>query len=432
MTPEPPIETPDTQNSREDTLESRNLTQIGEEFDALQALRGLAPGARITVHRQTPAFAKGFLDHLTVPQSGEIDIESEIKTSWGGGTYKLQPRQMAANGRMNFGRGCVILTIAGEPTLNGRRYVSGVLEEPGASVPAVQPYVLQNPPQNNRAGLEGQLLTMVQQTLARAGAPNGTGVDLAGLGTLITSMSGIMGGGNTPQGDAMGDMDRAFSLLTKMQKLSGMGSDSNQSSNDEDSADNFMSGGGWQQMLMMKMLGGSQPPQPPQYPPQYGQPPQQNWAGQQPTYPYNRTPMQPGLTNPPNWSAPPAGVPYSQPPHATPPPQAPARPPQAAPTPDPATMDGPHEAAAGGEEGPFTVANLQAELEDMSEQQRGEFMGELMQKLGIDEKLGGMFGSVVPAGAPNGAAQPAPPAAQPETFPGQPFDMSGAPFRKDD
>lgn len=427
MTPEPPIDDSAPPNTRETTLESRNTPQIAEEYDALHALRGLAPGARITVHRQTPAYAKGFLDHLTVPQAGEIDIESEIKTSWGGGTFRLQPRQISSNGRMNFGKGCVILTIAGEPTLNGRRYINGVLEEPGASAPAMQPYVVQSTQQSDRAGLEGQLLTMVQQTLAR-GAQNGTATDLAGLGTLITSMSGIMGGQKTAQGDAMGDMDRAFSLLTKMQKLSGMGgSDSDQPTKSDDSADSFMNGG-WQQMLMMKMMGGSQTPQAPQYPPQYGQQPPQNWPQPQPTYPHNGPPQQPR----PNWPVPPAGVPYSQPPHANPPPQAPPRPPQAAQPPDPATMDGPHETGAGGEDEPFTVANLQAELEEMSESQRAGFMSELMQKLGIDEKLGSMFANVVPAGPSNGAADPVPPPPdqQPETFPGQPFDMPG-PFSKE-
>ena len=93
-------------------------------------------------------------------------------------------------------------------------------------------------------------------------------------------------------------------------------------------------------------------------------------------------------------------------------------------------MSGPHEADAGGEDGPFTVANLQAELEHMDEQQRGAFMSELMQKLGLDEKLGSMFGGVVSGVATNGAAQPVQPAEQPETFPGQQFNMDGS-FTKD-
>lgn len=417
-----------TVNSHEDAHEPRNMTQTGEDYDVLHALRGLAPGARITVHRQTPAFAKGFLDHITVPESGEIDIESEIKTSWGGGTFKLQPRQMAQNGRMNFGRGCVILTIAGEPTLNGRRYVGGVLEEPCANLPVAQPYMMPSTPQSDRSGLEGQLLTMVQQTLARAGSPNGTGVDLTGLGTLITSMSGILGGGGTNGGDAMGDMDRAFSLLTKMQKLSGMGATEQSSDKkDEDPADSFMGGGGFQQMLMMKLLGGEQTPKSPQYPPQYGQP-QPNYPNQYPhTQNYHHPQQYPNPHRHPNWPAPSAGVPFQQPPHATPPP--PPRPQASYTAPrDPSTMDGPNEAPAGGtDDGPFTVANLQAELEEMDESQRGEFMAELMQKLGMDEKMGEMLSSVVSAGPPNGGVRPPQSDAQPEVFPAQSFD----PFNKD-
>lgn len=414
MTTEQSIDESDTQTPHESTQESRNTTQNADEYDALQALRGLAPGARITVHRQTPAYAKGFLDHLTVPQSGEIDIESEIKTSWGGGTFKLQPRQLAANGRMNFGKGCVILTIAGEPTLNGRRYVSGALEAPVAAVPVAQPYMMPQTPQTSRQGLETQLLTMVQQTL-QGGRQDGHGVDLAGLGTLITSMSGIMGGGGNQQPDAMGDMDRAFSLLTKMQKLAGIGGGNDHTSKDDDPSDSFMSGGGWQQMLMTKMMGMSQTPQHPQYPPQNPYQPPHTQA-----HPH---PQQPGYPpQPPNWPARSAGVPYQGPPHAAPPPQAPSDSPQAAQPPNPADTDGQHQADAGGEVGPFTVENLQAELEDMSTEQREAFMSELMQKFGIDEKLGSMFGGVVSAGQPNGAAQPASTVEQPEQFPTQTFD----------
>ena len=421
-----------TDNSRTDTEQLRNGAQSAEEYDPLDALRGLAPGARVTVHRQTPSYAKGFLDHLTIPQTGEIDIESEIKSNWGGGTYKLQPRQLAPSGKMVWGNGCVILSIAGEPMLNGRRYVGGVLEEPSAATPAPLPYMMQNPQQANRAGLEGQLLTMVQQTLARAGSPNGTGVDLAGLGTLITSMSGIMGGGGQQQqqGDAMGDMDRAFSLLTKMQKLSGgMGGSE---SKDDDSDSGFPAG--LQQMIMAKIMGGgSQAPQQPQFPPQYAPPPQQNWGPQQPTPPYQQPPTYGQPPQRPNWPAPPAGVPFqqpAQPQHATPPPQ-PAQPAQPAAPAGPATMDGPAEPAPvsqpmGNDADPFTVAHLEAEMGHMSSGQRDEFVKELMQKLGIDEKLGNLFGGIVPGGA-----QP-PPEAQPEVFPTQSFSMVGEAFTKDE
>lgn len=420
-----------TLNSRMETEELRNGPQNVEEYDPLDALRGLAPGARVTVNRQTPSYAKGFLDHLTIPQSGEIDIESEIKANWGGGTYKLQPRQLSPNGKMNFGRGCVILSIAGEPMLNGRRYVGGVLEEPSAAAPAPMPYMMPNPQQTSRAGLEGQLLTMVQQTLAR-GQQTGTATDLAGLGTLITSMSSIMG----PQqqqsgGDAMGEMDRAFSLLTKMQKLSGMSGSGNGGGQDDDSDSPFS--GGLQQMLMMKLMGGGpQSPQQPQYPPQYGQQPQQNWGQQQPTQHYPPPQQYARPSQPPNWTPPPAGVPYQQPASAIPTPQ-PLPQPQSDAPPDPATMDGPHESQpAVDDSGPFTVSHLEAEMQHMSKPQRDAFVTELMQKLGIDEKLGSMFGGVVPAGPPNGGGQPGPgpEAPQPEVFPAQPFDMGGS-FNKD-
>ena len=66
-------------------------------------------------------------------------------------TYKLQPRQLSPSGKMVWGSGCVILSIAGEPMLNGRRYVGGVLEEPSAAAPAPMPYMMQNPQQSNRA-----------------------------------------------------------------------------------------------------------------------------------------------------------------------------------------------------------------------------------------------------------------------------------------
>lgn len=424
MPHESPNEATPTVNSREPTQESRNEPQTSDEYDPLHALRGLSPGARITVHRQTPAFAKGFLDHLTVPQAGEIDIESEIKTNWGGGTYKLQPRQLSSNGRMNFGKGCVILSIAGEPTLNGRRYINGILEEPSAAVPVAQPFVMQNPQASPRDGLEGQLLTMVQQTLARAGAPNGTGVDLAGLGTLITSMSGIMGP-KSQSNDSMGEMDRAFTLLSKMQKLSGLGDqrDSGGGRSDDDSSDGLL-GGSLGQMLMAKLMG-SQTPQQPQYPPQ---PPPQYPYPRQPT-PHYQTPPPPRYPpDRPNWPAPPPGVPFQGSPDAQRPPQTASRPPQAAP-PDPQTMDGPFEGESVGDaEEPFTVANLQAELEDMSPEQREQFMAEFMRKVGIDEKMGRMFSGAIQMGPTNGTPvqpQQETPTEAPEVFPAAPpFAMS--------
>lgn len=400
-------------------------TRFDGQMSALDVLRELDPGAKISVRRLSPNYAKGYLGLMTVGPSGIMDLEEELMANFGGGVFRLQGREIGGGegepSKPGFGRGCAIVEIAGDPIKDGRRYLNGMLEQAQAT-PQVVPQYMPAPAQSGgRGGLESAMLGIVQTTLQRATSGDGSGVDLAGLGALITSLGAVMGG-RSEQSDPMATLERAFGMVGKIQKMSAPTDGG--SSEDDGFGGMFAGGGALQNVLMQKILGGSQPPQQPQYPPQY--PPQQGPTWQ--SHPNYGPPQQQQHQQPPNWTPQPNGVPYSQAPHAHAPPHVQPEAPQEPQSQHEEPDDPPSE---GSGEGPFTVANLEAELEDMQPEERQAFMAEVMQKLGIDSAIGQNIKANM-AGGPE--APPVPPAPNPPTntskgtFP-SPFNM-GAAFDK--
>lgn len=371
-------------------------------FSAIDDLRMLAPGEKIMVTRNSPSYAEGFLDHITVPDDGLNDLLGEIRSNWGGGTFALQAKVRAANGKLLFGSRAITVRIAGEPVLNGRKYTNGVLEPVQAAPQPIPQVVLQNPAQNGLEGLQAQLLGLVQHALsgARAGDGSGGSVDVVGLLKAFQGFSGA-----PQQRDAFGDLERSLGLIGKLQRTF-QGGNAQPAQVESESGLGGMLGGemNLEKLLMLKMLGGSggmgelgsllgMPQEAPKSPPQPTA--EQMWQQAQWSQPQNQA----GVSGAPFASSP-GQVPYDQ--HGQRVPNAPAphgNPSASArgcsgascqgpvgPT-DAHNSGGPAAPSTDSTYEPITIDELMQELGEKSESDRLEFVAQLAERIGFDKSV---------------------------------------------
>jgi hypothetical protein len=366
-------------------------TDRSTDTDAADAFRSLQPGETISVHRLSPSFAQGYLDHIVVPHGEELDVMSELKANWGGGRYQLKAKRRATNGKMVFSGINATLTVAGDPTLNGQVYRNGRLVDPVPSAsPHVTPQVVYaqppGPTTNPMDPVNARILGMVESALQNAGPNAGSGTDIVGLiGALRDTLQPAR---PAPVIDPFKQMEQTMALLGTMQERFGGGG-----GGESEGGGVTGLGSGLESVIMQKILGGSAPQQPPPWqqptqqwmqgqwggppqgpPPPPGSPPAGNWQNAQGQVSWQQTPP-PGP--PPGWAQQPPG----QPPAAQqpPPPQTPPQPPET------------HEDSDDsddGEEELYTVDNLMGELEEMEPGQRNQFVEELAKRFGLDKLIG--------------------------------------------
>lgn len=391
------------------------------EVDASDAFRSLQPGETIAVHRLSPSYAQGYLDHIVVPHGEELDIMSELKGNWGGGRFQLKAKRRAENGKMVFSGINATVTVAGDPTLNGQVYRNGRLVDPEPQHAAQAPHVVYAPPQqptsNPMDPVNARILGFVETALQNGGQSAGGGTtDIVGL---IGALRETLQPARAPAAvDPFAHLEKTMALLGTMQERFGGNS---VGGGDSEGGGMTGLGSGIESLLMQKILGGAPPPQQPPW-----QQPTQQWMQQQWGGPPGGPPGAPSMGGPPggptpNWPNAPGQVPWQQgppnqgaqpPPGWTPPPgwQPPAAQAPAAPTAPPPPKSHDHDQTDDDdddEEGPFSVDNLMGELESMEPNEREKFVTELAQRFGIDEQLGKQ---IFPNGMPQqpNAAGPGP------------------------
>ena len=422
-----------SENLRNNATPADELPERETVFDKADAFRQLAPGESISVHRLSPVQAQGYLDHIVVAEGEELDVLAELKRNWGGGRYQLKAKKRVANGRILFSGLNGTFTIAGEPMQDGKvlrngRWVDMEPERPASNQPQV---IYANPPaapqNSNLDPVSARILGLVEQQLSASQSNGGNAsqaMDIVGLvGALRDTLQPAAAG---RAADPYKDLERTLGLITTLKETFG-GADGGGSNSDEGGGMTGL-GSNVEAILLQKIMGGGAPSQPQPQP--WQQPTQQWMQGQWGGPPPGAMPGQPPMGNPSgpgNWpnaqgpvgwqqSPPPhQGVPgQPRPPQNPQPPQPP--PPQAAPqpqSPEPPPADEPiddQDEDSEEDEGPFTVANLMGELEEMTPDQRSAFLAEAMSELGLDEMIGRqMFPNGMPTAiTQNAAGEPIP------------------------
>lgn len=187
------------------------------------ALADLAPGTLIVVSRLSPSHAKGYLETVTLPEGGALELVDMVKASWGGGTFTLQPRRRnVANGRTQFAGGGRQITIAGPPLYHGTPYgPDGRVASAIAPAPAPAPAPVVMAPASG--ALEGRLLQILERFIPAAAAGKGSMSDLAELGRVINeARASVMPAiAAAPSVDVMAEMERQVQMFARLRKLFG-------------------------------------------------------------------------------------------------------------------------------------------------------------------------------------------------------------------
>lgn len=350
------------------------------EADASDAFRSLQPGETIAVHRLSPSYAQGYLDHIVVPHGAELDVMSELKANWGGGRYQLKGKRRAENGKMVFSGINATVMVAGDPTLNGQIYRHGRLVDPEPHQAPQTPQVVyaqaQQPTANPMDPVNARILGFVETALQNGPASGGGTTDIVGL---IGALRETLQPARAPAPvDPFKQLEQTMALMQTMQERFGGGG-----GGESEGGGLTGLGSGVENLLMQKILGGNAP----QQPPPWQQPTQQWMQGQWGGPPQGPAPHGPPPHGPPpaNWPNAPGQVSWQQ----TPPPGWAQQPPQPPPPPQPPeSHEDSDDSDDSDSEEPFTVDNLMGELEGMEPGERSQFVEELAQRFGIDKILG--------------------------------------------
>lgn len=366
----------------ENTSPERN--QVEQDADAgdetphlVSYLTGLEPGSRIAVQRTSPTYARGWLEDLQVTPDVVDNLRDYLRTNYGGGVFILQARKRTKGG-LQFARGAATVTIAGEPTLHGRRYVGGVLEEPPQRQQQSQPPVpIVMPSSSGGDPNVVQALLQLSQALGQLqSSGRGGDLNLDGVANLVGALQRQLPGGQ--QVDAFGNLERTVTFLGKLRKVFDAGDGGHDEPGGVPSSPfGGIEGGGFEQMMMAKLFGDAMQPQQ-QHPPQ--------WNGQQWVRPvWNGVAWQwVPVAGPP----PPGVPPQQQPPQQQPPQQQPQQQQQQQPQPQPQQQQQqaqpqPPAAAADDDDddGPLQPDEVIEEIADLSPEQQAQWFTGLVERL---------------------------------------------------
>ena len=368
----PPAADPDPADLRAEAEDLGRSPSLSEGLEALEeSLGDLESGQSLTISRSQPAHARGWLeDYPIVPGTDSLDgLRDYLRGTYGGGTFTLQWKRRLGSGAVRFRRGAVQLTIAGEPLYQGRRYLpGGRLEDPAMVARAnpqqpAPPIVVQAQPVPATADgrLQEALLGILERTAYAGGR---AGQDVVGL---VRALQGTLQQPAAAQGDPLGQIERVVTLLGKIRR-----------SMDGDVAREApsRSTGGIEEILLAKLIGGDSPqPTIQQGPPGHlWDPEARRWVPRI----HVQQPRHGCLDNPAPASAP-------------------------APTPAPAPAPAPHEESE--EYEPLTVDELLDDLAARTEEDRSEFVTQILERLGVDRALAqhlDLGGSAAAAGPTNG------------------------------
>ena len=351
----------------------------------VDSFRALQTGSHIEVHRTHPSKIAGYLGYIVIPQGGIGDVYEEVQQTYGGGKYQLRAKKLSQGGGLRYAPGAVQIAIGGYPVQGGLHYVNDqwrpIPQPPAAIAPPVGAAFRPNGGESNTDQLFGMMRDFVGQSMQASLRGEPGGVKLNELPQLLTALAALQG----PQRerDGFGDLERAFGLIEKLERRREA-----VPAQPVAPASSEGSGGMDQilQMLAMKFLGQqnqpqqhvSAPPQPPPQPPNYPPYPP-NMSGQQMWDHVNQqAPAQgPGWTNPPQHAQAGSGPP--------------ATPPQSG---------GPNQAteAEPVEYEPLTVDEVIEDIATRDKTEQAKFLGELCEKLGLDEKI---VNAMFPNGPPN-------------------------------
>lgn len=302
------------------------------------------------LNRLYPTYAKGYLETVQLPEGGPWELLDLIGTSWGGGTFSLQPRERKFQGHTVFARGGCQVTIAGPAKFRGQPYSPDgrILEHNPAPAPAA-PLAVPAQPSSN---LDGRLWSLLEKLTQKtqAGAPAQQSLaDIAEIGRVFAE---FRGGSPTAAVDPADSFEREIARYHRLRKL--FDGDRDRDRYEPSAPSDPM--GQMMQMFMMKMMGGGDAmPHAP-----FGGPP-----------PVSRPPYTP--PPPPPVSAP------------TPNPQPPA------PTPAPPADDDDD----GYEDEPMTAAEVAEGMAGLDAPARAQMLAELLEqqpeevRAALFERLGG-------------------------------------------
>lgn len=353
----------------------------------------LSVGHPLRLTRSWPLFCEGYLTGLEVPEGGVEGILEVVRTTYGGGTYRLQNTRTVPNGSTQFASGHVTFKIAGNPIMNGREYAPDGTMTQSAVGPGVQPTVLMQPPAPGGSGTESRMLAMLQGALERA-ASGGQHADLGGIVSAVREMREMVPT-PAPALDQFGQFEQFMGMMQKMQRfqsaIAGEGA--------ADAPAGLLGDGDGmlEKMLLAKIMGGDGPqrpqpaPQPGAYPGQHVvHGPQPGYYGGQPQSPYGahpgpqqqayQYPQHPPHTYPPQQEQPQPPPTTQVPPTAQPPPAA---------QPPPTQSDEDEE-----EYEPITAPDVVEQIKSLGEAEQMAFLSDMLEGLGMPGGLAGIASSI--------------------------------------
>ena len=330
----------------------------------------LSPGHPLRLTRTWPLFCEGYLTGLEVPPGGIEGILEVVKTTYGGGQYRLQNTQQVPNGSIQFASGHVTFKIAGNPVSNGREYAPDGTPVASAPTPVGPPTMfMPHPPAAGPNQTENRMLGMLQGALERA-TVGGSGADLGGVVKAIKEMREMVPAPAEPM-DQFSQFDRFLGMMGKMQRLNAPAADAGAAE-----GGGMFGGGMMEQMLIAKFMGmgGPQQNQPPVVPH-----PPQGYNGAPPTHgQYPGHPQQPG---------PGPGQPHTQPQQPQPNPPPPAQ----APSPPPAAAEASSDNDDDNDYEPITPDDVVEQIKSMStDAEQMAFMSSVLKGLGFANGLDGL------------------------------------------